>query len=60
MDKMQVDCDRQHDRPRAAVVRVQVKSTRVGRPGRPMIRELTLCKAHAQELRAFGIEVVDA
>jgi hypothetical protein len=60
MEKRQVECERAHDRPRAAVVRVQVKSTRVGRPGRPMIRELALCKAHAQELRAFGIEVVDA
>jgi hypothetical protein len=56
--KVKVECDLQHDRPRAAVVRVQVKSTRVGRPGRPMIREVALCKTHAQELRAAGIEVV--
>ncbi|MGZ4242642.1 MAG: hypothetical protein ACXVQ7_13660 [Actinomycetota bacterium] len=58
MSTTTMECDLQHDRPRAAVVRVQVKSTRVGRPGRPMIRELAVCKMHAQQLRTFGIEVV--
>jgi hypothetical protein len=51
-------CDLDHERPRAAIVRVQLKSTRVGKPGHPMTRELALCATHARELRALGLDVV--
>jgi hypothetical protein len=48
----------EHDRARPAVVRVQVKSTRIGRPGHPMVRERSLCLAHAKQLRELGFDVV--
>lgn len=51
-------CDLPHDRPRVATVWVQIKSTRVGRPGRPMVRAAVLCTAHARQLRDLGFEVV--
>jgi hypothetical protein len=51
-------CDMEHERARRAVVRVQVKSTRVGKQGHPMTREYLLCAGHARELRVFGFEVV--
>jgi hypothetical protein len=51
-------CDLDHERPRSAVVRIQVKSTRIGKPGHPMTRELALCATHARELRALGLDVV--
>jgi hypothetical protein len=51
-------CDLAHDRARVAVVNVEVKSTRVGRPGHPMTRKLALCATHARELRALGFELV--
>jgi hypothetical protein len=53
-------CDLGHQRAVAAVVRVVVKSMRVGKPGHPMTRELALCAAHARELRDFGVDVVRA
>ncbi len=53
-------CDLDHVRPRPAVVRVQVKSSRARRPGHPMIREIALCNSHARQLREFGIQIVDA
>ncbi len=60
MQKADSHCDLDHARPRLAVVRVQVKSTRARRPGHPMIRELSLCGSHARQLREFGIEIVGA
>jgi hypothetical protein len=53
-------CDLEHARTRPASVRIQVKSTRLGRPGHPMVRELALCAAHARALRELGIEVIEA
>jgi hypothetical protein len=52
-------CDLAHDRARPAVVRIVVKSSRVGHPGHPMVRDLMLCATHAQQLRHLGIEVMD-
>jgi hypothetical protein len=53
-------CDLEHDRPRAATVRVEIKSTRVSRPGHPMVREAALCATHARQLREMGLELVRA
>jgi hypothetical protein len=53
-------CDLEHDRPRNAVVRVEIKSTRASKPGHPMVREAVLCAAHARQLREMGLEVVNA
>jgi hypothetical protein len=53
-------CDLDHVRPRPAVVRVQIKSSRARKPGHPMVRELALCGSHARELREFGIDIVRA
>ncbi len=58
--KRRLECDLEHDRPRAATVRVEIKSTRAGRPGHPMIREAALCATHARQLREMGLEVVRA
>lgn len=55
-----LECDFDHDRPRTASVRVQIKSTRINRAGHPMIRELLLCSTHARELRNMGLELVTA
>jgi hypothetical protein len=51
-------CDLAHDRPRAATVRVEIKSTRAGRPGHPMVRTTALCATHARQLREMGLELV--
>jgi hypothetical protein len=53
-------CDLEHDRPRTGVVRVEIKSTRVSKPGHPMVREAVLCAGHARQLREMGFEVVKA
>lgn len=34
--KRRLECDLEHDRPRAAAVRVEIKSTRASKPGHPM------------------------
>ncbi len=52
------NCELDHARPAKAVVRVQVKSSRVGSAGRAMLRDLVLCAAHAKELRRMGIDLV--
>jgi len=52
------ECDLEHDRPRTATVRVEIKSTRASSPGRPMIRGAALCAAHARQLREMGLEIV--
>jgi hypothetical protein len=51
-------CDLDHERPRVARVRIEVKSVRSGRPGHPMVRDISLCAMHAEQLRALGIEIV--
>jgi len=51
-------CDLEHDRPRAAVVRIELKSTRANKPGHPMIRQAALCSAQAKQLREMGLEIV--
>jgi hypothetical protein len=53
-------CDLDHGRPRPAVVRLQVKSTRARRPGHPMVRDVALCSTHARQLRELGIEIIEA
>jgi hypothetical protein len=53
-------CDLEHERPRAAKVRIEVKSVRAGRPGRPMVRDIALCAMHAEQLRELGIEIIAA
>jgi hypothetical protein len=58
--KHRFECDLEHDRPRAATVRVEIKSTRASRPGHPMVRRAALCAAHARQLREMGLEVVRA
>jgi hypothetical protein len=52
-------CDLDHVRARKATVRVQVKSSRAQSPGHPMVRDVLLCKMHAQQLRDLGLELVD-
>jgi hypothetical protein len=56
--KNQLKCDLPHDRPRGATVRVEIKSTRAGRPGHPMVRTAALCATHARQLREMGLELV--
>jgi hypothetical protein len=51
-------CDLEHDRAPAAALRIVITSNRVDRPGRPMIRELMVCPAHARQLRQLGFEVI--
>lgn len=51
-------CNLEHERPIRAVVKLEVKSSRAGRPGHPMVRLIAVCTSHARELRKFGIEVV--
>lgn len=53
-------CSFEHPRSVPAVVRVWVKSARVGKPGHPQSRELALCAKHATELRRLGIDLVSA
>jgi hypothetical protein len=54
------NCDLEHDRPRAAAVRLEIKSKRVNKPGHPMVREAALCATHARQLREMGLELVGA
>jgi hypothetical protein len=58
--KSKLECDLKHDRPRAATVRIEIKSTRASKPGHPMVRTAALCAAHARQLREMGLEVVRA
>jgi len=51
-------CDLDHPTPKVASIRVVVRSNRVDKPGRPMIRDLNVCTAHAKQIRALGIDVV--
>jgi hypothetical protein len=58
MAKQRLVCDLEHDRPRPATIRIEIKSTRASSPGRPMIRAAALCATHAQQLRGMGLDVV--
>jgi hypothetical protein len=50
--------DLEHEVPRPAAVRIQMRSNRARQPGRPMERNLALCKAHANSLQKLGIDIV--
>jgi hypothetical protein len=58
--KSKLECDLEHDRPRAATVRIEIKSTRASKPGHPMVRTAAICAAHARQLREMGLELVRA
>ena len=58
LTKRRLECDLEHDRPRAAAVRVEIKSTRASKPGHPMVRRAALCTTHVRQLRAMGLEIV--
>ena len=51
-------CDLAHERRVPAALKLEVKSTRAGRAGHPMIRVLSVCATHARELRRIGMELV--
>ena len=53
-----VTCDLEHARAVPAAVRLEIKSTRVGKPGHPKVRVAALCAGHARELRKLGLELV--
>jgi hypothetical protein len=57
--KHDIYCDLDHPRARKATVRLQMKSSRAQSPGHPMVRDVLLCKMHAQQLRGLGLELVD-
>jgi hypothetical protein len=50
-------CDLEHDRPRAATVRVEIRSTRANTPGHPMVRRAALCATHDLERGHFGATI---
>jgi hypothetical protein len=58
--KSKLECDLEHDRSRAATVRIEIKSTRATKPGHPMIRTAAICAAHVRQLREMGLELVRA
>ena len=58
MAKDMITCDLEHERPRRATIRVEIKSSRASSPGRPMVREVALFAEHARQLRQMGLEVV--
>jgi hypothetical protein len=53
-------CQLPHERAARAVIRVRVISSRVGKQGHPMQRDMVVCAGHARQLRDLGIEVVRA
>jgi hypothetical protein len=55
-----LNCDLEHDRLTRATVKLEIKSTRAGKPGHPMVRVVAVCAAHARELRRIGLQLVDA
>lgn len=59
MSDRSVMCSLAHERPRKAAVRLEVRSTRVGRAGRPAVRQAWLCTSHARELRHLGLGIVE-
>jgi hypothetical protein len=55
-----LECDLEHYRPRAATVRIEIKSTRATKPGHPVVRKAAICATHARQLRQMGLELVKA
>lgn len=51
-------CDLDHARATPAAVKLEIKSTRAGKPGHPMVRVIAVCRAHARALRELGLEFV--
>jgi hypothetical protein len=51
-------CDLEHTRAVPATVKLEIKSTRAGKPGHPMIRVVAVCAPHARQLRRLGLELV--
>lgn len=54
----QLVCDLVHERTVPAAIRLEIKSTRAGRPGHPMVRVMAVCATHARELRRLGVQLV--
>jgi hypothetical protein len=52
-------CDLVHQKAVPAAVKLEIKSTRAGKPGHPMIRVAAVCGAHARELRKLGLELIE-
>ena len=52
-------CDLVHRKAVPAAVKLEIKSTRAGKPGHPMIRVATVCASHARELRKLGLELIE-
>lgn len=55
----QLRCDLQHAKAVRAAVKLEIKSTRAGKPGHPMVRVAAVCASHARELRKLGLELVE-
>lgn len=53
-------CDLAHTRSVRAVVKLEIKSTRAGKAGHPMVRVIGVCAGHARQLRELGLELVRA
>jgi len=53
-------CDLNHKRSVPAALKLEIRSTRAGKPGHPMVRVAAVCIAHARELRRLGIELIQA
>ena len=51
-------CDLEHERRVRAALKLEIKSTRAGKPGHPMVRVAAVCAGHARELRRMGLELV--
>ena len=51
-------CDLVHAKAVPAAVKLEIKSTRAGKPGHPMIRIAAVCASHARELRKLGLELI--
>jgi hypothetical protein len=52
-------CDLVHRKAVPAAVKLEIKSTRAGKPGHPMIRVAVVCASHARELRRLGLELIE-
>lgn len=52
-------CDLDHARRVPAALKLEIKSTRAGKAGHPMVRVAAVCAAHARKLRKLGLELVE-
>lgn len=55
-----LNCDLGHNRAVRAVLKLEIKSSRAGKAGHPMIRAAAVCATHARVLRELGLELVEA